>query len=129
MITLLLITLYLSFYHLIYLEGLMYFVQVFQVTNIYVPSASQLLIILKGRNFKHFYFILFKFIFSILCLCPCCFCKLLEFVFLRICRLLWFVSCYVAFMFCCLILLAKCYAFFVGFMVCTMLLCSLYALL
>ena len=107
----LIVTLYLSFYYLLYLEGLMCFVQVFQVKSIYVPSASQLLIILKGRNFKHFYFILFKFIFSILCLCPCCFCKLLEFVFLRICRLLWFVSCYVAFMFCCLILLAKCYAF------------------
>ena len=32
----LLITLYLSFYHLIYLEGLMRFVQVFQVTGIHV---------------------------------------------------------------------------------------------
>ena len=50
----LLVTLYLSFYYLLYLEGLMCFVQVFQVTSIYVPSASQLLIILKGRNFKHF---------------------------------------------------------------------------
>ena len=50
----LLVTLYLSFYVLLYLEGLMCFVQVFQVTGIYVPSASQLLIILKGRNFKHF---------------------------------------------------------------------------
>ena len=50
------VTLYLSFYYLLYLEGLMCFVQVFQV-----PSASQLLIILKGRNFKHFQFILFKF--------------------------------------------------------------------
>ena len=49
----LLVTLYLSFYYLLYLEGLMCFVQVFQVTSIYVPSASQLLIILKGRNFKH----------------------------------------------------------------------------
>ena len=46
-----------------------------------------------------------------MCLCPCCFCKLLGFVFMRICRLLWFVPCYVAFMFCCLILLAKCYAY------------------
>ena len=45
----LLVTLYLSFYYLLYLEGLMYFVQVFQVTSIYVPSASQLLI-----TFKHF---------------------------------------------------------------------------
>ena len=50
----LLITLYLSFYYLLYLEGLMCFVQVFQVTSIYVPSASQLLITLKGRNFMHF---------------------------------------------------------------------------
>ena len=39
----LLVTLYLSFYHLIYLEGLMCFVQVFQVTSIYVSSTSQLL--------------------------------------------------------------------------------------
>ena len=39
----LLVTLYLSFYYLIYLEGLMYFVQVFQVTGIYVSSATQLL--------------------------------------------------------------------------------------
>ena len=50
----LLVTLYLSFYVLLYLEGLMCFVQVFQVTGIYAPNASQLLIILKGRNFKHF---------------------------------------------------------------------------
>ena len=39
----LLVTVYLSFYHLIYLEGLMRFVQVFQVTGIYVPSSSQVL--------------------------------------------------------------------------------------
>ena len=39
----LLITLYLSFYYLIYLESLMCFVQVFQVIGIYVPSSSQLL--------------------------------------------------------------------------------------
>ena len=39
----LLITLYLSFYHLIYLEGLMCFMQVFQATGIYVPSATQVL--------------------------------------------------------------------------------------
>ena len=38
----------------VYLEGLMCFVQVFQVTSIYVPSASQLLITLKGINFMHF---------------------------------------------------------------------------
>ena len=36
----LLVTLYLSFYYLLYLEGLMCFVQVFQVTSIYVLSAS-----------------------------------------------------------------------------------------
>ena len=39
----LLVTLYLSFYHLIYLEGLMCFVQMFQVTGIHVPSSSQFL--------------------------------------------------------------------------------------
>ena len=39
----LLVILYLSFYYLFYLEGLMCFVQVFQVTDIYVPSSSQLL--------------------------------------------------------------------------------------
>ena len=39
----LLVTLYLSFYFLLYLEDLMCFVQVFQVTSIYVPSSSQLL--------------------------------------------------------------------------------------
>ena len=39
----LLVTLYLSFYHLIYLEGLICFVQVFQATGIYVPSATQFL--------------------------------------------------------------------------------------
>ena len=49
-----LVTLYLLFYYLFYLESLICFVQVFQITSIYVPSASQLLIILKGRNFKHF---------------------------------------------------------------------------
>ena len=36
----LLVTLYLSFYHLIYLKDLMCFVQVFQVTGIYVLSSS-----------------------------------------------------------------------------------------
>ena len=39
----LLVTLYLSFYHLIYLKGLMHFVQVFQVTGIYVPISLQIL--------------------------------------------------------------------------------------
>ena len=39
----LLVTLYLSFYYLLYLEGLMCFVQVFQVTDLYVPSSSYLL--------------------------------------------------------------------------------------
>ena len=39
----LLVILYLSFYHLIYLEVLMCFVQVFQVIDIHVSSSSQLL--------------------------------------------------------------------------------------
>ena len=39
----LLVTLYLSFYHLIYLGGLMCLVQVFQAIDIYVPSATQVL--------------------------------------------------------------------------------------
>ena len=39
----LLVILYLSFYHLIYFEGLMCFVQVFQVTGIHVSSSLQLL--------------------------------------------------------------------------------------
>ena len=39
----LLLRLYLSFYYLLYLEGLTCFVQVFQVIGIYVPSSSQLL--------------------------------------------------------------------------------------
>ena len=39
----LLVIFYLSFYHLIYHEGLMRFVQVFQVIGIYVTSSSQLL--------------------------------------------------------------------------------------
>ena len=43
LIVCLLITLYMSFYHLIYLEGLMCFVQMFQVTGIHVPSSSQFL--------------------------------------------------------------------------------------
>ena len=44
----LLVTLYLSFYYLLYLEGLMCFVQMFQVTCIYVPSSSQLLRFMIG---------------------------------------------------------------------------------
>ena len=44
----LLVTLYLSFYYLPYLEGLMCFVQVFQTTGIYVPSSSQLLWFMIG---------------------------------------------------------------------------------
>ena len=39
----LLVTLYLSFYHLIYLESLICFVQVFQAIGVYVPSATQIL--------------------------------------------------------------------------------------
>ena len=94
----LLITLYLSFYYLLYLEGLMCFVQVSQVTSIYVSSVSQEE---KCAHWKG----------KCLCLCPCCFCKLLGFVSMSVCRLLWFVPCFAAFMFCCLILLAKCYVF------------------
>ena len=44
----LLVTLYLSFYYLLYLEGLMRFVQMFQVTGIYVPISSQLLWFMIG---------------------------------------------------------------------------------
>ena len=36
----LLVTLYLSFYYSLYLKGLMCFVQMFQVTGIYVPCSS-----------------------------------------------------------------------------------------
>ena len=50
----LLVTLYLFFYYLFYLESLMCFVQVFQVTSIYVLSASQLLITLKGETLSTF---------------------------------------------------------------------------
>ena len=42
------VTLYLSFYYLLYPEGLMYFVQMFHVTGIYVPSSSQLLWFMIG---------------------------------------------------------------------------------
>ena len=42
------VTLFLSFYYLLYLEGLMCFVQVFQVTSIYIPSSSQLLRFMIG---------------------------------------------------------------------------------
>ena len=41
-------SLYLSFYYLLYLEGLMCFVQVFQVTGINIPSSSQLLWFIIG---------------------------------------------------------------------------------
>ena len=44
----LLVTLFLSFYYLLYLEDLMCFMQVFQVTSIYVPSSSQLLKFMIG---------------------------------------------------------------------------------
>ena len=44
----LLVTLYLSFYYLLYLKDLMCFVQVFQVTGICVPSSSQLLWFMIG---------------------------------------------------------------------------------
>ena len=49
----LLITLYLSFYYLLYLEGLMCFMQVFRVIDIYVPSSS-LLLDLSVSKFCHF---------------------------------------------------------------------------
>ena len=94
----LIVTLYLSFYYLLYVEDLMCFVQVFQVTSIYVPSVSQLLIILKGRNIKHFQFILFKFIFSFFVLCTHA--ASVNFKGLCSCRLyglyqaLWFVPCF-----------------------------------
>ena len=39
----LLVTLYLSLYYLLYLDGLMCFVHLFQVTGIYVPNSSQVL--------------------------------------------------------------------------------------
>ena len=44
----LLVILYLSFYYLLYLKGLMCFVQVFQVIDIYVPSSSQFLWFMIG---------------------------------------------------------------------------------
>ena len=64
------------------------------------------------KHLCYFGLIIFKVVFQYIVfgLCPCCFCKLLG-LFSCICRLLWFVPCYAAFMFCCLILLAKCYAF------------------
>ena len=49
----LLVILYLSFYYLFYLEGLMCFVQVLQVTGIYVLSSSQLLwFMIEGEREK-----------------------------------------------------------------------------
>ena len=97
-------SLYLSFYYLLYLEGIMYFVQVFQVTDINVPSSSQLLwFMVEGEKEKEFCVILtmfllcswFMFMLSYskcLILCPYCFCKLLGFVSM-FCRFLWFVPC------------------------------------
>ena len=68
--------------------------------------------VLLLKHLCYFGLIIFKVVFQYIVfgLCPCCFCKLLG-LFSCICRLLWFVPCYAAFMFCCLILLAKCYAF------------------
>ena len=43
-------SLYLSFYYLLYLKGLMCFVHVFQVTGINVPSSSQLLWFMIGGD-------------------------------------------------------------------------------
>ena len=82
----LLITLYLSFYYLLYLEGLMCFVQVFQVTSIYVSNASQLLTILKGKEILRTFSLYYLSFYSVFCgLCPCYFCKLLG--FMHFCRL------------------------------------------
>ena len=65
------------FFYLLYLEGLMWFVQVFQVTSLYVPSASQLFIILKGREILSTFNLYCLSLYSVFCaLYPCCFCKL-----------------------------------------------------
>ena len=45
----LLVILYLSFYYLLYLKGLMCFVQVFQVTSIYISSSLHLLWFMIGE--------------------------------------------------------------------------------
>ena len=59
----LLVTLYLSFHYLLYLESLMCFVQVFQVTSIYVPSSSLLLwLMIRGERVKKFCVILTMFL-------------------------------------------------------------------
>ena len=80
----LLVTLYLSFYYLLYLEGLMCFVQVFQVTSLYVPSASQLLIILKGREILSTFNLYCLSLYSVFCtLYPCCLRKLLGLCFMH----------------------------------------------
>ena len=80
----LLATLYLFFYYLLYLEGLMCFVQVFQVTSIYVPSASQLLIILKGREILSTFNLYCLSLYSVFCaLYPCCLCKFLGLCFMH----------------------------------------------
>ena len=67
----LLVTLYLSFYYLLYLEGLICFVQVFQVTSIYVPSASHhSLCIYQGWedfDYKKTLFCLFFFLYPCFC--------------------------------------------------------------
>ena len=69
--------------------------------------------VLLLKHLCYFGLIIFKVVFQYIVfgMCPCCFCKLLGFVSIRVCRLLWFVPCYGTFMFCYLILLAKCYAF------------------
>ena len=70
----LLVTLFLSFYYLLYLKGLMCFVQVFQVTGIYVPRSSQLLWLMIGGVFM---------LKSRSCLCLM-FCLLLSYVLVYI---------------------------------------------
>ena len=81
------VTLYLSFYYLLYLKGLMCLVQVFQVTGIYVSIASQEEMCAHWKG-KCLY--LYPCLCSYCVLYPCCFCKLLG-LFSCICRLLWFV--------------------------------------
>ena len=70
----LLVTLFLSFYYLLYLKGLMCFVQVFQVIGIYVPRSSQLLWLMIGGVFM---------LKSRSCLCLM-FCLLLSYVLVYI---------------------------------------------
>ena len=70
----LLVTLYLSLYYLLYLEGLMCFVQVFQGSIIYMFQVHHSFSSLwRGEILSTFSLILFKFLFNIMCLYPCAF--------------------------------------------------------